>query len=107
MVYNNECKEIKEMTRLTLSNTQEIKGAYRRYLESFKTNISQAYNKPSCRKTAAWEYCRNLCREYGGQNLKVIGHNCMTFSAGFTFIQDGQKYFCWITPTYNRFTAVE
>lgn len=93
---------------MTRTNNKSIMGAWWRYNNGYNVvdDIRKAYTKPSVKKIQAWEYCKMLCEEHNGKGLKVIGHNCNIFSAGFTYEENGRKMFCWITPTYNYCTDV-
>lgn len=94
---------------MIITSNKNIQGAYRTYLNSIYEDLFDAYEHPSIYKAQAWEYCINLCREYGGfpSTLKIIGFNCMTFSAGFIGYIDGLKHFFWITKSYDRALPLE
>ena len=87
-------------------NTKQMKAAYRNYIASDILNIYQAYRKPSSKKANAWEWCKDLCRKYDGESLKVVSYNDNYFTAGFEFEKDGKRYFCWITADHNRYMEV-
>ena len=95
-------------TNYKLQKTNLLREAYRAYRYSDFYSLDDKYNNASVAKYRAWAYCRELCDKYNGSNLKVIGGNTFTFSAGFTFENDdGEKIFCYITPSSNRFYKVE
>lgn len=86
-----------------MKNETIAKGNYEAYLRSEKYSLYDAYDKPSSRKEAAWEYCQNLCAKYDGWGLKVISRNCFIFTAGFLFLStSGKEKFMYITPNYDR-----
>lgn len=86
-----------------MKNETIAKGNYEAYLRSEKYSLSDAYDRPSTRKEAAWEYCRNLCAQYEGWGLKVISKNTFIFTAGFLFLStSGKEKFMYITPSYNH-----
>lgn len=62
-----------------MSRTQmfdRAKAAYQVWLDSDKTSIFNAYQKPSNAKLSAWEFCKQRMRRYGGYGLRVIYNNC-------------------------------
>lgn len=95
-----------------LENTKTIKLQYHMYNNSDDLTIWDAYKNPSRRKEQAWKYCKNLCNDFNGRNLKVVGHNTTIFSAGFVFdIEDEDTgevnmIYCHITPSYDRFMLI-
>ena len=91
------------------TNSKQIKGAYQSWMRSNEENIFQAYDRPSHAKINAWEYCENLCKKHNGHGLRVIGHSCHFFSAGFIGdVEDEktgelQKSFVYITAGNDRY----
>ena len=86
-----------------MKNETIAKGAYERFLRSNMETLRDAYAKPSTRKEAAWEYCKELCAKYEGWGLRVISKNCFMFTAGFLFLStSGKEKFMYITPEYDR-----
>ena len=86
---------------------KQMKGAYERYKRSTDFSLYDVYKTHSIYKEQAWRYCEEQCEKKQGHGLKVIGHNCMFFSAGFEYEEDGKRMFMWITPSYDRTAAVE
>lgn len=79
------------------------KANYENFLRSDMETLWDAYAKPSTRKEAAWEYCKNLCAKYEGYGLRVISKNTFMFTAGFLFLStSGKEKFMYITPNYDR-----
>ena len=60
----------------------------RQYDRSRMYELWDAYRRCSQAKRNAWEHCKALCYEYGGHGLKILGHNCHFFSAGFLFTDE-------------------
>lgn len=89
-----------------LQKTNQLREAFRAYRFSDYYSLNDKYNNASVAKYRAWAYCNELCDKYNGSNLKVISGNTFTFSAGFTFDDNGQKIFCYITPSANRFYKI-
>lgn len=87
--------------------TKKDNGIIQGYLNSRYGNLWTAYNKPSSRKAIAWHYCEAKCREYGGENLKVISRNTSKFTAGFTFRMAGKMYLMYITKGCDRAIEME
>lgn len=90
-----------------VKSTKALRDAYWKYNKSNYNGIYDAYDRPSYAKVKAWEYCRDLCENLKGSNLKVVGFNMFKFSAGFTFNMDNKKYFMYITDTSDRAVEVE
>jgi hypothetical protein len=70
-------------------------------------SLYDAYGVFRRAKADAWEYCQELMGKFNGYGLKVIGHNCHTFSAGFMFEWDNITMFMYITPTRDIAVEVE
>jgi hypothetical protein len=71
-------------------------------------DIFQAYKSPSRKKQEAWEYCKDLCEERNGRNLKIIGKNCFSFSAGFFYTdENGKERFTHITKSNDYSYPIE
>lgn len=67
------------------------------------TELYHVYGRFSPAKIAAWEYCKKLCFNNSGYNLRVVNHNTFIFTAGFEFIdpETGVVKFMYITPNYD------
>jgi len=67
------------------------------------SSLSDVYGKYSANKCRAFSYCKELCYQYDGSDLKIISHNVYIFTAGFQFIDKdtGVIKFMFITPSYN------
>lgn len=88
-------------------NKELMKSAYSRWCNSTYDNIFKAYDRPSTKKISAWEYCEDLCSKYEGHDLRVIGHNCYKFTAGFVGKVDGEDVFVFITDCYDIYIQIE
>lgn len=86
---------------------KQMTGAYERYQRSTDYSLYDVYKSHSIYKEQAWDYCKNLMQEKGGHGLKVLGHNCMFFSAGFEYEEDGKKMFMYITHTADRCAEIQ
>ena len=92
---------------MKLTNTKQIHEAYRRYRNSNATTLCDVYGSYSSAKARAYDYCKELMHKYDGWGFRIFGKNCMTFSAGFEFIDaDGVACFCWITRDYDRYMEI-
>ena len=80
---------------------------YNRYTNSTLYRLEDCYNNASCNKYQAMEYCKNLMNKYNGHNLKIIGYNCMQFSVGFEFVENGSLCFAFITKDYDRYCVID
>ena len=92
---------------MIFTTNKTIKGAYESYKRSYDYSLDEVYGSYSNAKARAWNYCTDLMREYDGAGIKVIGHNCMTFSVGFIGYVDGLKHFFYITRDYDRAMPLE
>lgn len=89
------------MTNVKFNST--MLSAYSRYKRSDEYSVYDAYKNCSYAKERAWYYCQELCEKYNGYGLKIIGHNCMQFSAGFEYKDaDDNVHFVYITRDYDR-----
>lgn len=104
-------REVLELERgcLFQEQTQIIRNAYRWWNNSTDYELYHVYSDYSCRKYNAFEYCKTLMYQLEGWGLRIIGHNCMTFSVGFEFNHPvtGELCFAYITRDNNRFMKVE
>lgn len=87
---------MKQQEKIAKANIERWKNTQER-------DLYDVYKNPSLAKRRAWRYCENLCASLGGHGLKVVGFNCMKFSAGFEFINDktGELMYMHITPSYD------
>lgn len=85
----------------------DISRAYEAWKKSKMTCLEDAYKAPSEAKQRAWIRCIGICRAYNGRDLRIIGHNINTFSAGFTYVKYGALVFVWITKDNVRQIVVE
>ena len=71
-----------------MANQDKDREVSRQYDRSNMDELYKAYGRCSYAKQQAWEHCKALCKRYDGWGLKVLGHNCYHFSAGFLFIDE-------------------
>lgn len=83
---------------MTNTKSKVIKQAYRDYLRSNDTTLWHIYGRFSEYKQRAYDYCVELMRSLDGYDLRIIGHNCDTFSVGFRT----DTHFVYITKSYDR-----
>lgn len=86
---------------------REIKHAYQRWMNSSDYSLRDVYKSHSWRKEHAFDYCRTLCRDYDGAELRIISYNSNIFTCGFVGVVDGKKAFVYITPSYDRYAYLE
>ena len=72
-----------------------------KYKNSNKTLLTDAYKKPSSNKNRAYKRCREMMSESHGEDFKITGSNCHTFSAAFVFLDEGRKMLCYITRDHT------
>lgn len=63
--------------------------------------LYDVYKRPSYAKRDAWDDCRRMCREMGGTDLRITGHNSMEFSVAFEIVHDGAPARIVITHLHN------
>lgn len=63
--------------------TKFMRNKYRQYKVSDMYSLYDKYQRPSIAKHHAWDCCEDLCKEYNGHGLRLVGGNMMQFSAGF------------------------
>lgn len=63
---------------------KDLNSYYQRWLNSTENTIYKAYSRPSRYKVAAFERCEDIMCEFDGYSLRIVGHNCSTFTAAFT-----------------------
>ena len=90
---------------MTRSNTKMMIANARCHKISNMYDIDDAYSNCSHAKRNAWEYCKKLCADYDGWDLRIISKNTFAFSAGFYFIskETGCICFAYITKDYDRY----
>lgn len=73
------------------------------YNRSEADSLRKVYGRYSDKKERAWDYCKDLCRRYSGERLRVLSHNSFIFTAGFRFTdpETGVLRFMFITPSYD------
>jgi hypothetical protein len=75
---------------------------YKRKLNELPCTLEQAYKTASAYKHQAFNYWYNYVQTHQAMGLRVLGHNCMQFTLGFIYIEDGEEYFAYITA-YNDY----
>lgn len=89
-----------QILKSTPAKIRDAKCLISRHNRSEDYDIFQAYKSSSREKQEAWKYCKNLCEEQNGRNLKIIGKNCSFFSAGFFYTdENGKERFMHITKS--------
>ncbi len=80
-----------------------MKQKYRDYCMSDMYSLYDKYQRPSNAKHRAWDHCEDLCKEYNGHGLRLVGGNSMQFSAGFLCDINGEPSYVHITKEYVRY----
>lgn len=75
---------------------------YKRNLHNLPQDIYGAYNSPSYAKATSFNYWKNYVHTHEAKGLRIISHNCHFYTLGFTYIEDGEEYFAYITA-YNNY----
>ena len=92
---------------MTHTKSKVIKGAYMQWKYAYAASLGEVYSSYSQAKQNAMDYCRNLMYKHNGCALRIIGHNCMTFSVGFLGDVDGRDAFFYITRDYDRYIFLD
>ena len=87
----------------TKEQENRARANYLTYRNSSWTELYDAYDSFSKGKVDAWKYCRDLCKQYNGRDLKVVNRNCHKFTAGFEYTdpESGEIMFMYITKGSN------
>ena len=88
---------------MTNSRAKVALSHYPDYLKATATSLNQVYGKYSKKKADAFDYCRKLCSDLGGEDIRILSSNGWAFTVGFTFVKDGKKMFAYITKDHNSF----
>lgn len=57
----------------------------RQYDAARATSLYEVYGRHSAAKDAAWSYCRALCYQHHGRDLRVLTANTFHFTAAFLY----------------------
>ena len=101
-----EIRNTKQL-RTTYSEYDNIRNARTSFYWRYATDINEAYARPSVYKVRAWERCKAMMKEYDGNGIVILGHNCMMFSVGFIGYINGLKHFFYITRDHDRALPLE
>lgn len=82
---------------------RQLVAAYSRYTRIKQQTIYNVYANPSAAKINAYYYCMRHQKDHAGVNGKVVAHNCMTFTFGYT----NDKGFWYITKCNDYFISWE
>ena len=100
------------------TKSKAIKYAYKRFQESTDYCLDDIYCTYSTDKEYAyWECCNIMCEYVNASGLKILSHNLMQFSAGFTYDRElmdadtgevtAKRAFCYITKNYIRWAYID
>lgn len=96
-------KPEREQMRVKNIKTKEAQGRIAAHFRSDERTLRDAYTSYSREKEKAFESCLSLFNEYGGSDLKIVGHNSSTFAVGFYGTFESKPGFFFITKGYNTF----
>lgn len=82
--------------------TQKQADMVRRYRNSSATSLRSVYKSWSDAKEQAFKYCLRDMKEHGGQDMRITGATCFTFSCAYCIMRDDGEYLVYHTPC-NRF----
>lgn len=66
---------------------------YQRYCESPYVTLREVYGTYSYAKELAYEYCTKRFTQQNGKRFRIISHNSMMFTIGYTYEEDNKTYF--------------
>ena len=96
-----------ELAKKNDRNSRIARANYDRWERSNDTELYHVYGSYSDKKISAMHYCRDMCRDFEGHYLRILGHNCNTFSVGFIFQDADHTYFAYITRDYDRYCILD
>lgn len=67
-----------------------------------KTDIYQAYSRPSAKKVAIFNEWKTTASKFDPTAFYITSYNTYTFSLAFEFWYEGMLYLANITPTCNH-----
>ena len=65
------------------ASTKKGQNLLRRAKHNEGEYLSDVYGRYSSAKEDGYRYCRDLCKEVGGENFRIVSHNCDFFSVAF------------------------
>lgn len=81
---------------------QKQEDMFRKYCNSSATSLHDVYKTWSDKKEEAYKYCLRDMKRNGGQDMRITGANCYTFSCAYRIIRDDGAYLVYHMRT-NRF----
>lgn len=76
---------------------EQLKGAFHSYNESKYTRVNEFYKKPSYYKERAEYLIKQKMQKVNGYGYKVVGGNCMFFTAGWLYDENDKTIFVYET----------
>lgn len=81
---------------------QKQEEMFHRYCNSSATSLHDVYKSWSDKKEEAFKACLSDMNRNGGQDMRITGANCNTFSCAYRIIRDDGAYLVYHTRC-NRF----
>ena len=81
---------------------QKQADMFNRYCNSSATSLHDVYKLWSDAKERAFKYCLQDMKKHHGQDMRITGANCNTFSCAYRIIRDDGAYLVYHTYM-NRF----
>ena len=81
---------------------QKQEEMFHRYCNSCAKSLHEVYGSWSDKKEEAYKYCLRDMKKHGGQDMRITGANCNTFSCAYRIIRDDGAYLVYHTR-WNRF----
>ena len=88
---------------LSQEQSKLLRGAYESWKRSTDYELWHVYDNFSDNKVRALDYCRELQYCLDGRRLRIVSHNCMVFTFGYT----NYKGFWYITKCNDYFISWE
>lgn len=86
---------------------QQLKQAYNRYEASDYCTVDDFYKKPSYYKQRAEYLIQEKMKKVNGFGYKVVGGNCMFFTAGWYYINKENGNVIFVYETYANTYKLE
>ena len=100
------------------TKSKAMKYAYKRFQESTDYRLDSVYcNYSKDKEYAFWECCNIMHESKNPSLLRILSHNLMQFSVGFTYDREclndetgevtAKRAFCYITKNYIRWAYID
>lgn len=86
---------------------QHFWNSYKSALRHHIATLQDVYKKPSAKKIKTYDYCCKIFNNLNGRDFAIISSSISYFTAAFTYIEDGKKWFLVETPTNQYISEIK